>query len=111
MKIYDISALALKHNGEYVLGARDLHTHACYLIYGFLKPGEKGRIINPGEGHEEIVCLLRGEVSLYNGFEKISMKQGQALHLKGEDSYMMDNIGQNDAVYVVSGGHSEGHSH
>ncbi|MEW6109376.1 MAG: hypothetical protein AB1632_09465 [Nitrospirota bacterium] len=31
--------------------------------------------------------------------------------IKGEEAYLMENIGKNTAVYVISGGHSEGHTH
>lgn len=111
MNIYDISYLASVHDGEYVLGAEDLHTHACYLIYGFLKPGESGRIIKPGEGHEEIVCLVRGEVFLSKGSENIILRQGHAFHLKDDETYLMDNNGKADAVYIIAGGHGVGHTH
>ena len=111
MKIYNVLALALKHNGEYVLGSADLHTHACYFIYGVLTPGEKGKPIKPGKGHEEIVCLIEGEVFLRGDTETFSLRQGQAFYLKGEETYLMDNNGKDNAVYVISGGHSERHMH
>ncbi len=111
MKIYNISDLALKKDGEYVLGSVDLHTHACYFIYGILKPDEKGRVIKPGKGHEEIICLVHGEVILRRELETFNLEQGHAFHIKGEETYIMDNNGKGDAVYVISGGHSEGHSH
>jgi glyoxylate utilization-related uncharacterized protein len=111
MKIYNVLDLALKHNGEYVLGSADLHTHACYFIYGVLNPGEKGRPIKPGKGHEEIIFLVQGEVFIRGDTGTFSLKQGQAFYLKGEETYLMDNNGKGDAVYVISGGHSEGHLH
>jgi len=111
MNIYNVLDLALKNAGEYVIGSSELHTHACYFIYGILRPEEKGRLIKPGEGHEEIVCIMQGEVLLRGDKDSVSLKQGQAFHLKGEASYVMDNNGQQEAVYVIAGGHSEGHSH
>ena len=42
MKTYDVFGTT-GESGEYVLGARETGSHACYLIYGVLKPGEKGR--------------------------------------------------------------------
>ena len=50
MNVYDVSGLALKNKGEYVLGSSDLKTHACYLIYGVLKLNEKERLIKAGKG-------------------------------------------------------------
>lgn len=111
MKIFDISSLASANKGEYVLGLEDLNTHACYLIYGIIKPGEKGRVIKPGSGHEEIVCLVQGKVQLSNSSGRYVLEHGQAFHLKGDETYMMDNEAGTDAVYVISGGHSAGHGH
>ncbi len=111
MIIYDISELASENKGEYVLGSADLHSHACYLVYGVLNPDEKGRMIKPGKGHEEIVCLVQGEVMLRGESETFNLKPGQAVYLRGEESYLMDNNGEGNAVYVISGGHSEGHHH
>lgn len=110
MTIYDLQVLAHEQQGEYVLGAEDLGTHACYLIFGYLGPGEKGRLLKPGKGHEEIVCLVRGEVSLRNGSRIYALRQGQAFHFIGESSYVMDNHGDENAVYVIAGGHSAGHT-
>jgi uncharacterized cupin superfamily protein len=109
--IYNLIERAGENNGEYVLGSADLHTHACYFIYGILNPGEKGRLIRPGKGHEEIVCLISGDVMLRSEKESFALYEGQAFHLKGEEAYHMDNQGSSNAVYVISGGHSEGHAH
>jgi len=111
MKLYNVSDLALNNKGEYVLGSADLHTHACYFIYGVLKKGEKERLIKPGKGHEEIICLVHGEVVLRRESETFNLKPGQAVYLKGDGEFFMDNKGRGDAIYVISGGHSEGHHH
>jgi len=111
VKLYNVSDLALNNKGEYVLGSADLHTHACYLVYGVLNPDEKGRVIKPGKGHEEIVCVVSGEVFLIGEKETFALKAGEAFYLRGEESYLMDNNGEGNAVYVISGGHSEHHEH
>ena len=41
----------LDDSGEYILGAEQTASHACYLIYGKMKPHEKGRQLKPGSGH------------------------------------------------------------
>jgi len=62
---YDVRAQAEgEEGGEFVLGARETGSHACYMIYGTLKAGEKGRIIKPGAGHEEIVLAARGNIEV-----------------------------------------------
>ena len=110
MKIYDVIAKAAG-SGEYILGARETGSHACYLIYGVLKPGEKGRVLSPGKGHEEIVLAITGDLQL-SGHCTVLLKQGQAIHLQGEQSCHAENPGMINARYVISGGHSESeHGH
>ena len=41
MKFFNVKRLAKEQGGEYVLGMKDLHTHACYLIFGTLAPEER----------------------------------------------------------------------
>lgn len=110
MKIYDVLGKT-GESGEYVLGSRDTGSHACYLIYGVLKPGEKDRELKPGTGHEEIVLAITGELQL-SGQYTGTLRQGQAIHLQGEQSCQAGNTGVINAVYVIAGGHSESeHGH
>jgi len=110
MKTYDIAELA-REKGEYVLGSAELNTHACYMVFGIMNTGEKDRTLKPGRGHEEIFCLISGVVTLRNGGQKIFLGPGQALHLRGDESWTMDNDGPSEVVYVLAGGHSGGHEH
>jgi len=96
-------------SGECLLGSQETGSHACYLIYGVLQPGEKDRKLRPGAGHEEIVLALTGDLCL-TGAHTGTLKQGQALHLSGDETVLAGNPGSAPAVYVVSGGHS-GHGH
>ena len=59
MKIFDVRT-RVDDSGEYILGLEDTGSHACYLIYGTMKPGEKGRLLKPGGGHEELILAARG---------------------------------------------------
>lgn len=108
MKIFDIIGKA-GSSGEYLLGSKETGSHACYLIYGVLLPGENGRELKPGQGHEEIVLVLQGDMAL-TGAGTGALKQGQALHLVGEEAVLAGNSGAMPLIYVVSGGHS-GHGH
>jgi len=111
MKTYDLKVRAQAEGGETVLGTRDLETHACYLIYGFLAPGQKGRVLNPGPGHEEIICLVTGGAVLVGPEGRFELTPGQAFHLAGDVTYPLENPGNEVAVYLAAGGHSEGHAH
>src|SRR5512143_2946702 len=99
MKLFGV-AEKVQDSGEYILGVRETGSHACYLVYGVLKPGH---------GHEEIVLALIGDLRL-TGHPTGMLKQGQALHLTGEESVIVENPGNSQAFYVIAGGHS-GHRH
>jgi hypothetical protein len=110
MKTHPLRRLAREAGGEYVLGMKDLHTHACYLIYGELDPGEEGRKVCPGDGHEEILMAVQGDLELSAGEFTGRLPEGEALHLRGEDSFLLANPGETRVLYVLAGGHSaKGH--
>ena len=109
MSMFDVAS-KVSLSGEYILGADQTGSHACYLIYGVLKAGERGRAIKPGSGHEEILLVLRGDLSV-RGHPAGALKQGQALHLRSNEACLLDNPGDGEAVYVVAGGHAEGGHH
>jgi uncharacterized cupin superfamily protein len=112
MKQINLKTRALAaEEGEAVLGLADTGSHACYMIYGIVKPGEKGRLINPGKGHEEIVLAVKGDFNLSGGAQG-RLQEGYAFHFAGDMPVFLENRGDQDAFYVISGGHSEeGHHH
>ncbi len=109
IRVFKVSEL-LKGSGEYILGAEQTGSHGCYLIYGVMGPGEKGRLLKPGRGHEEIVFAVRGEFGI-SGEYTGRLREGEAIHLRGEETCLMDNLGPSEAVYIIAGGHSEGGHH
>ena len=112
MKIIELAKrAAAEAEGESVLGLADTGSHACYMIYGIVKPGESGRLVNPGHGHEEIILAARGAFNL-TGAAEGRLAEGCAFHCAGDTSIFLENPGDEDAVYIISGGHSEeGHHH
>jgi hypothetical protein len=107
MKAFEIKNKAIhSERGEYLLGFRETGSHACYMVYGVLKPNEKARSIKPGTGHEEIVLALEGNLEV-KGFYSGSLKEGSAFHLRGNQECLLENSGEADAVYIIAGGHSE----
>ncbi len=109
MKMFDVAG-RIPGYGEHVLGYDETGSHACYLIYGVLKAGERGRELKPGRGHEELILVARGELSL-RGDCTGTLRQGQAIHLKGEESCFAENRADSEAVYVIAGGHGDGGCH
>jgi hypothetical protein len=106
--IYDVRRLAGEKGGEYVLGSADLGTHACYLIYGRIS-GRESRKISPGAGHEEIICIAAGGALLRNSGEVLTLGEGEAMHLQGEETYYLEPSGTAEVIYFISGGHSGTH--
>ncbi|MBF0475559.1 MAG: hypothetical protein HQK59_06930 [Deltaproteobacteria bacterium] len=114
MKTYNLTELVdITDGGEYVLGRADLNTHACYLVYGRLKPGETNRSIKPGPGHEEILCLVKGTAEAVAADGMVKLATGEALHLRGEEELFLQNTGTEEVIYILAGGHSpdSGHHH
>jgi hypothetical protein len=105
----DLKALAEKNRGEYIFGSADTGSHACYMIYGTLNPGEKGRMIKPGKGHEEMLLAARGSLKVTGHFEG-TLEEGSAIYLAGEQTCLLENPGTSAVVYVIAGGHT-GHGH
>lgn len=104
---YNLRRLAEEdEEGEYVLGLKDLGTHAVYAIYGLLRPGEKGRKAHPGEGHEEILCAVKGDIIVRKEGQGFTLEEGYALHLKSDDVYYLENEGSKTCHYFLAGGHN-----
>ena len=110
MKSFELKKQALlSEDGEYIFGASDTGSHACYMIYGILKPGEKKRLIRPGKGHEEMILAMQGNLKVSGHFSG-DLEEGCAIHMVGDVSSYLENSGSTEAVYIIAGGHS-GHGH
>jgi hypothetical protein len=104
MKVFDVQT-KVDESGEYILGAKQTGTHACYIIYGIMNPKEKGRKLMAGNGHEELFVAIKGDF-VVTGQDSAGIKEGQAFHLKGEETFWLENATGSVAIYVMSGGHS-----
>lgn len=105
MKIYKLPQLAeLTHLGEYRLGPDDLNTQAVHLIYGRLRPKETARKISAAEGYEEIVCVIKGNLRVKYGKTIFMLSAGEAFHSKDAQTLVIDNMGDEEAVYISAGG-------
>jgi len=111
MKIFEMKNKAIhSERGECLLGFREIGSHACYMIYGILKPKEKARLVKPGPGHEEIVLAMKGDLEV-TGHSSGCLKEGSAFYTKGEEECFLENRGESEAIYVIAGGHSEEGGH
>ena len=111
MRMFEVRNSAIQSKkGEFLVGFQETGSHACYMIYGVLKPGDKARSVKPGPGHEEIVLAMKGDLEV-TGFYSGGLKEGFALHLAGDQECILENRGESDAEYIISGGHSEAGGH
>ena len=104
MKSFDVRGLALSQGGEYVLGMKDLHTDACYLIYGVLQASEANRPIKAGKGYEEILCAVDGPLLMHTPGGDVTLEQGHAFHVLEHDAFTISNPLDRENVYVLAGG-------
>ncbi len=109
MKVFDVRA-GVGESGEYILGAEDTGSHACYLIYGTMGPHEKERLLKPGKGHEELILAVKGDF-MVTGHAQGTLEEGRAIHLKGDETCRLENSTDEAATYIISGGHSGGDHH
>lgn len=109
MRIFDVRGKA-GESEEYILGSEQTGSHACYLIYGTMRPNEKDRHLKPGRGHEELLLAVKGDFRV-TGHVAGTIKEGQAIHLTGEETSQLENLTEAEAVYVIAGGHSSGGHH
>ncbi len=111
IKVFDLAGRVFREGGETVLGLKDLDTHACYMLYGVLNPGDPPRLLRPGLGHEEIFLVVSGSIKVEGpgGFQ--TLQPGQAVYLKDEETLSATAAGPGEARYVAAGGHGEGGHH
>lgn len=108
---YDLPARALREGGETVLGLKDLHTHACYMIYGVINPGDPPRTLKPGVGHEEIILVMSGAMEISQEGESQTLQSGQAIYLQGDETWQAVCAGSMETRYTAAGGHSPDSEH
>lgn len=110
-KVFDLAGRAPREGGETVLGLKDLGTHACYMLYGVLTPGDEPRLLKPGAGHEEIICCISGAMVISGPDGQATLQAGQALYLKGDEVRHAEAMGPGEARYLAAGGHSPSEHH
>jgi hypothetical protein len=110
MNIYRLPQLSEANpDSRYTLGLEELKTESVYLVYGRLRPGEKGMRLSPTDGHEEIVYVAKGRLLVKGDRLDFPVGEGEAFHLKGADTLIVDNAADDhDAVYIAAGGLSYG---
>lgn len=107
MKIYKLPQLAeMSPEGSFFLGPEEIHSGAVYLLYGRLRPKESSKKFTPREGHEEIVCVIKGNLKIKCGKSSFSVGTGEAFHCKEAQTLLVDNLDDEEAIFIAAGGTS-----
>lgn len=101
MKIYRLPTLAeASRNGEYRLGPEEAQTGSAYVVYGRLRPGQTGHRLVLDEGHEEIICVVKGTMTVSCGKKSFTVSAGEAFNPGSGNEVAMDNAGQSEAIFI-----------
>jgi len=101
MKIYKLPTLAeASTNGEYLLGHEEAETSSVYVLYGRLRPGQRGHKVALNEGHEEIICVVKGTMTVSCGKKSFSVSAGEAFNPGAGGEVTMDNTGEGEAIFI-----------
>lgn len=101
MKIYKLPTLAdASPNGEYCLGPEEAQTSSAYVVYGRLRPGQTGHRLALHDGHEEIICVVKGTMRVRCGKKSFEVSAGEAFNPGTGADVSMDNTGQCEAIFI-----------
>lgn len=105
MKIFKLPKLAESAtDGSFCLGQREINSDAVYMLYTRLRPGDAPKKAVPAQGAEEIIFVIKGNIRVKCGKTDVVVGPGEAFHSKECESFQMENIGSDDAVYITAGG-------
>lgn len=101
MKIYKLPTLAdASPNGEYRLGPEEADTGSVYVVYGRLRPGQLGHKLLISEGEEEIICVVKGTMTVKCGKKSFTVGTGEAFNPGAGNEVALDNSGENEAIFI-----------
>ncbi len=104
MKIYKLPQLAdSSPSSEYRLGPENSSAGSVYMVYGRIRPGEAARKVVCAAGHEEIICVVKGALSVRKGKSSFSVTAGEAFHAGEGETLYLETVGNDEAVYMTAG--------
>lgn len=105
MKIFKLPKLAESaQDGSFLLGRADTGTDAVSMLYAKMRPGAPPKKVVPAQGTEEIILVLKGNIRARCGKMDFVVGPGEAFHAKGAESFQLENIGSDEAVFIAAGG-------
>jgi len=103
MKIYKLPTLAdASPNGEYRLGTEEAETGSLYLVYGRLRPGQLGHKLLISDGEEEIICVVKGTMTVKCGKKSFTVGAGEAFNPGAGAEVALDNSGDCEAIFIAA---------
>ncbi|MBI5468208.1 MAG: hypothetical protein HY891_03660 [Deltaproteobacteria bacterium] len=104
MKIYKLPQLAdSSPSSEYRLGPENSSAGSVYMVYGRIRPGTAARKVVCAAGHEEIICVVKGALSVRKGKSSFSVTAGEAFHAGEGETLYLETVGNDEAVYMAAG--------
>ncbi|MFQ5735298.1 MAG: cupin domain-containing protein [Thermodesulfobacteriota bacterium] len=104
MKIYKLPMLADSGpSGEYRLGPEEAATDSVYILYGRLRPGETNHKTSLPEGHEEIICVVKGTLRVTCCKRTFDVSAGEAFNPR-TSTISLDNAGEGEAIFISARG-------
>lgn len=104
MKIYKLPQLAdSSPSSEYRLGPENSSAGSVYMVYGRIRPGEGARKVVCAAGHEEIICVVKGALSVHKGKSSFTVTAGEAFHAREGETLYLETVGSDEAVYMAAG--------
>lgn len=105
MKIFKLPQLAeAAPNGEYCLCTEKASTGSVYILYGRLRPGEGSHKMTLPAGHEEIICVVKGEMAVNCDRKRFTVSAGEAFNPGECRTLELDNTGDGEAIYISARG-------
>ena len=81
-----------------------------YLGLAYLEPIEMKKF-TPGKGHEEIIYLIEGNLTVNMNNEDFQLKEGESIYIPSDCVITITNPTNKRIYFVIAGGHTESHAH
>lgn len=105
MKIFRLPRLAdSAADGSFCLGQGETGSTSVYMLYARIRPGDAPRRLSGGNGAEEIIFVVRGNIRVRRGKLDFVVGPGEAFLADGGAPFELENIGSDEAVFVAAGG-------
>ena len=104
MKIYKLPQLAdSSPSSVYRIGPENSSASSVYMVYGRIRPNSAARKIECAAGNEEIICVVKGALSVQSGRSSFRVSAGEAFHAKEGATLHIECYGDEEAVYLAAG--------